>query len=64
MHATEIRWAPHLISVELIRALVLVAIASGRIVDALEKSIASLEAEFAIEVVVVGVSQDEKAIVT
>ena len=61
MNTTEIGWAPHLISVELIRALILVSIGVG--VHAVEEGVAGLEAQFAIEVVAMEVAHEEEAIV-
>lgn len=43
MHSSEVRWAPHLVGVELVWASVLVAVLRG--VNAINQGVASLKAE-------------------
>lgn len=62
--AAELGRAPHFVGVELVGAAVLVAVASGWVVDAVEKGVAGLEAQLAVEVVPVEVPHEMESIVT
>lgn len=61
---SEIGGTPHLVCVELVWASVLVAVAHGLIVHAVEKGVACLETELAVEVVAMRVTHEEEAVIT
>lgn len=61
VYCSEIRWAPHLIGIELIRASVLIAVLL--LVHAVEEGVTSLEAQFTVPWVIVEVTQEGQSIV-
>ena len=61
--ASEVGGTPHLVGVELVGAAVLVAVASRRIVYAVEEGVTRLEAELAVEVVPMEIAHEEEAVV-
>lgn len=61
VYCSEIRWAPHLIGIELIRASVLIAVLL--LIYAVEEGVTSLEAEFTVPWVIVEVTQEGQSIV-